>query len=1044
MRPASSMTTRSIALFLYLFFFIQLLSALPLRAQSDAATISGRITDESGSVIADAEVTASSTRTGVKVNTLTNGDGIYVLQDLHPETYDLTVRKNGFRQVILSNLTLNVQDALSRNFVLQLGPRNESITVTASEIEEHSLSPAVGTIVDQQFVENMPLNGRSFQSLLGLTPGYVVTEVANLQGGVEPGQFSVNGQRTNTNYFIVDGVSANFSGWDTPSLGQTAGGTIPAFNINGGTNGLVSVDAMQEFIVLTSTFTPEFGRMPGSQISIVTRSGSNQFHGILFDYLRNDVFDARNYFDTANLPKPPLRQNDFGGTFSGPIQKDRLFFFFSYEGLRLLEPETDMGNFYTAAARANVASVYRPFVDALPIPNGPVNPDGLTAPLTVVDSNPTSFNNYSLRIDYSLNDHVTLFGRYNHSPSESSSQYFSTLNTSTANVDTFTVGTTMSFGPNKVNDVRANWSRWEGGDWNTMIPAYGAVPPPASAFPPWFNSTTSQFLLLLPDNRVQEGRLDYNTQRQLELVDAFSMSKGTHQLKFGADLRQLTPSDSSYLGSALVSATEYSDLQQGIADSVSVNATAPIQARLYNYSLFAQDVWRATGKLTLTYGLRWEINTPLHSVTPGKPLYSINGIFNSEPFGLAPPSTPLWHTHFTDFAPRLGAAYQATPQTIVRGGFGLFYDTGFSGGIADTMVDYPYDVFSFTNGPFPFDLSNPAFAPPPLPSSLQPTKGEFSAVDPNLRLPLIYEWNVAVEQALGTNQSLSVTYLGSYGTRLIREDAIVFSPSKNPLVYATSNGDWSHYNALQVQFQRRMYKGLQVLASYTLAHSEDTGSGASCPCYISTSLQNINVGANYGSSDFDIRNAFAAAVSYEFPTPKFDSSVANALLRGWAVYGVLHVNSALPFDLVAPVISPVLGYYLQRPDIVPGQPFYLPDANNPGGRILNAAAFVAPPQGENGDLPRNFFRGFGTDQTDLAISRRFALSDRFSVFFRVEYFNLFNHPMFAPPPASLNNYINLPSFGQITTTQNEFYGGLDPLYGIGGPRSGQFTLKLQF
>ncbi|HUN61941.1 MAG TPA: carboxypeptidase regulatory-like domain-containing protein [Candidatus Sulfotelmatobacter sp.] len=1017
-----------------------------LRAQSDAATVSGRITDESGAAIAEAEVTASNIGSGIKVNTVTNEDGIYVVQDLHPGTYDLTVQKDGFRQVILTNLTLNVQDALSRNFTLQLGPQNESITVTASRIEEQSLSPAVGTLVDQQFVQNMPLNGRSFQSLLGLTPGYVIVVPTDSQPGVAPGQFSVNGQRANANYFIIDGVTANFSGFSGFSLGQTGGGTIPSFNIAGQTNGLVSVDAMQEFRVLTSTFSPEFGRQPGAQISIVTRSGSNQFHGTLFDYLRNDVFDARNYFDSPNLPKPPLRQNDFGGTFSGPIQKDRLFFFFSYEGLRLLLPETSIGTFYTAAARANVAPVYRPLVDALPIPNGPVNSDGLTAPLTMVYSDPTSFNNYSLRMDYSVNDHITLFGRYNHAPSMTSTHYASELDSQSANVDTLTVGSTMTFGPNKVNDLRANWSRWYGGLWSIMIPFYGAVPPPQSAmFPPGYNSTTSQFILLLGnDNEVRTGRIAYNNQRQLELVDAFSVSKGTHQLKFGADLRQLTPTSSPYTYSSLIFAANYSSLQQGIVDSVSTSANASIQARLYNYSLFAQDVWRATSKLTLTYGLRWEINTPLHSITPGKPLYAINGIFNSEPFGLAPPNVPLWHTHFTDFAPRVGAAYQATPQTIVRGGFGLFYDIGFGGGIANTMVYYPYQASSASSGPVPFDFSNPAFAPPTFPSSANPTSGIFSAVDPNLRLPLIYEWNVAVEQALGPNQSLSVTYLGAYGTRLIREDTIQFNPSGDPEVYATRNADWSHYNALQVQFQRHMYKGLQVLASYTLAHSEDTGSSDICQCTWSNSVQNINVGADYGPSDFDIRNAFAAAVSYEFPTPKFDNRATNAFLRGWAVYGVLHVNSAPPFGVAVEAQSPLFGYYGTRPNIVPGQPFYLPDASNPGGHILNPAAFAAPAPGEQGDLPRNYFRAFPTDQTDLAISRRFALSERFSLYFRVEYFNLFNHPMLAPPPAGFNNYISSPTFGQITQTQNEYYGGLSPLYGIGGPRSGQFTLRLQF
>jgi outer membrane receptor protein involved in Fe transport len=413
---------------------------------------------------------------------------------------------------------------------------------------------------------------------------------------------------------------------------------------------------MQEFRVLTSTFAPEFGRMPGAQISIVTRAGTNQFHGTLFDYLRNNVFDARNYFDSPSLPKPPLRQNDFGGTISGPIRKDRTFFFFSYEGLRLLLPQKSLGTLYTSSARANVAPVYQPLVDALPIPNGPVNPDGLTAPLTMVYSDPTSFNNYSLRIDYSLNDHVTLFGRYDHAPSVESNHEASVLDNRSANVDTFTVGSTMTFGPNKVNDLRANWSRWEGGYWSTLIPFYGAVPPPASAiFPPGQSSTTSEFILELPDffSFVRDGRIAYTSQRQLEFVDAFSMSERAHQLKFGADIRQLTPTSSPFVYSAVVLANDYSALQEGIASGVSTSANVPFQARIYNYSLFAQDVWRATSRLTLTYGLRWEINTPLHSITPGKPLYSINGIFNSEPFGLAPASTPLWHTHFTDLRPEL-------------------------------------------------------------------------------------------------------------------------------------------------------------------------------------------------------------------------------------------------------------------------------------------------------------------------------------------------------------------------------------------------------
>jgi hypothetical protein len=207
------------------------------------------------------------------------------------------------------------------------------------------------------------------------------------------------------------------------------------------------------------------------------------------------------------------------------------------------------------------------------------------------------------------------------------------------------------------------------------------------------------------------------------------------------------------------------------------------------------------------------------------------------------------------------------------------------------------------------------------------------------------------------------------------------------------------------------------------------------------------VARDYGPSDFDIRHSFAAAISYELPSPKGDG-VGHALLRGWASYGVLHISSAPPFEIFAFPQSPIYGTYPTRPDIVPGVPFYVTDPTQPGGRRLNAAAFTTPPPGEQGDLGRNYFRGFPISQTDLAVSRRFGLSEHFSLYFRVEYFNVFNHPMFAPPSANFNNYFGRSSFGSITSTLNNFLSGgpgtLSPLYQIGGPRSGQLTLKLVF
>ncbi len=374
--------------------------------QTDTATISGYITDQSGAVISGAAIELTNVETNTDVSQTSNGSGLYVFSSVKPGHYRMVVQKSQFREIALTDMTVDVQDLLSRNFRMEVGAVGESITVNGNNAYINTVSGTVSTVVDQQFVDNMPLNGRSFQSLIALTPGVMFVAT-----GLADNQFAVNGQRPDANYFMLDGVSANFGVAATFDITQTLGGTTPAFTAAGGTNGLVSVDAMQEFRVQTSSYAPEFGRSPGGQISIVTKSGTNQFHGSAFDYLRNDVFDARNWFDMPPLPKPPLRQNDFGGTLGGPLRRDKVFFFFSYEGLRLLLPETASSFFYTTSAREAVSPVYQPYMNALPVPTAPpVDPtcDNVTnpciAPLTVAYSDPSELNATSLRVDYTVNN----------------------------------------------------------------------------------------------------------------------------------------------------------------------------------------------------------------------------------------------------------------------------------------------------------------------------------------------------------------------------------------------------------------------------------------------------------------------------------------------------------------------------------------------------------------------------------------------------------------------------------------------------------------
>ena len=613
------------------------LTPLLVLAQSDTATVSGLVTDRKGAVLVGAQVRAVNVEAGTRSTALTNQNGVYVLHNLRPGQYRLIVDNQGFQQIVLVGLILSAQDAVGRNFTMQIGSVIESLTITATG-QAVNISPAVGTVVNPQFVENLPLNGRSFQSLIGLTPGVDFVPTSGGGGGNSNGEFSINGQRTNSNYFTVDGVSANSGSSFQFDPGQTLGGTLPSLTVSGGTNGLLSVDAMQEFRVQTSTFAPEYGRSP-AQISIVTRSGTAQFHGTVYDYLRNNALDARNYFDQAPNPVPPLRQNDFGGTLGGPLIRNYTFFFFSYEGLRLLLPQTATGNFYTAAARQNVAPAYQPLMAAFPLPNGPVNSDGLTAPLTVGYSDPTSLDAYSIRIDQTIHQHLSLFGRYNHAPSAESIRNWSEDQNFTANADSATVGASWVSTAGVVNDFRGNWSRDTGSNYSVMDNFHGAVPPPdAAMFPPGYSSAGTQFGFSPPgsDGEIMKGPQKSNAQKQLNFIDNFSVTARAHQLKFGGDFRHLNPASDSDNYRFFIGAYSYASMQAGTVDSVYNIGGAAITAAIDNYSFFAQDMWRTSPRLTLTYGLRWEINTPIRSVTPGKPLYAVTGIFDSAPFGSRP------------------------------------------------------------------------------------------------------------------------------------------------------------------------------------------------------------------------------------------------------------------------------------------------------------------------------------------------------------------------------------------------------------------------
>jgi hypothetical protein len=1077
--------------FLCLGLLLCLLGSASVFAQMETATLSGVIHDPKGAVVPDVEVTVTRIETGTVVTTKTNGAGIYAFTGLTPGHYHLTIRKPGFKEIAIKEFHLYVQDKLEQNFALEIGSVSESVTVEARITSINTQDATVSTVIDHNFVENLPLNGRSFQTLINLTPGAVLTPAT----GTDPGQFSVNGQRTSTNYFTIDGVSANIGVSPTGGLLQSASGTSAGFGVTGGTNNLVSEDALQEFRIQTSTYAPEFGRTPGAQISVVTRAGTNQFHGDVFEFLRNDKLDANDWFGNYfGLPRPEERINDFGGVLGGPVVKDRTFFFFSYEGQRLRLPEIGNTLVPSVCARQQAPSNLQPYLNAYPLPNDQnaadcaATPD---APLPFVEgiSNRSTLNAASLRLDQVINPRWLLFARYNYSPTSALQRggvtsSLSTLFATQIRTQTGTLGSTWSISPSLTDELRFNYS-WSKGAGSASLDTFGGavVPDPAILYPSPVNPANALYdfdifglntgsISGAPNGSWITGRLATNYQKQLNITDSLSWQKGAHALKFGVDFRRLTPDYGPVGASYAAFFTDVAQASSGSAQGSSISSSVPATALFRNLGLFAQDRWKIVPRLTLTYGLRWDID--FSPSTLNGP--ALSGVTNfNDPANLAlAPGSPLFQTRYGGVAPRVGVAYQLRDNpdmgTVLRGGFGVFYD------FASTEVGS-----QFVSGNYPFGASNDQFFPspsfpltsPPPPIALPSSR--FLAFDPKLELPRVYQWNFTVEQSLGKSQSISIGDIGAVGRKLLLGDAFIFVNPNFTALAEEKNTGTSDYHALQVQYFRHMSRGLQALVAYTWSHSIDTGSSGSLGSNSNQYDSTLGPDINRGPSDFDIRNQLSAAVSYDIPDPHFHNAFARGALSNWSLENVILARSALPVDIVDSNQFFGVSSIAVRPDRVPGQPLYLyggncastllglgelmPGQGCPGGKAFNPNAFQDPPVDPNtgsvtrqGNLGRNALRGFNAVQWDFGIRREFPMHEgSMRLQFRVELFNILNHPNFANPVGDLAS-LGVPSgFGLSTQTLAKGLGGNEPggggfasVFQLGGPRSVQFGLKFLF
>jgi hypothetical protein len=1020
-----------------------LLMTLPILAQQ--AQLSGFIEDPSGSRIEKATVKVVSEDTDTQRTTESNSSGFYSVPDLPPGHYRVEVVAQGFQNVNHAGIVLEVAEAARLDFRLEVSATAETVNVTADASPINTTDASVSMTVSRDLVENLPLNGRSFQQLITLAPG------VNLTGGQnfgDNGEFSVNGQRPTSNYFTVDGVGANLG---SSVLGGQVAGSAETLSAAGGTNAMVSVDALQEFRILTSSFSPEYGRTPGGQVILLTRSGSNDFHGTMFEYFRNNIVDANDWFaNRAGAARAALRFNDFGATLGGPIVRNKTFFFFSYEGQPLRQPQFAITSVPDVASRQETAPAVRSLVNGFPNPNGPELGNGL-AEFSAGYSNPIDANATSVRVDHIFGPKLNAFVRYNYAPSSSidrggDDQALSAIYRQSFLAQSITMGVTYAISPSVVNETRANWSENLTTTTSTLDSFGGATPPSNSTLfvQPYSIEKDLAYISVVYPVRYLVGLFQVTKPRQVNLVDTVSYSLGTHQFKFGADyLRSLpivVPFSDLYYG--------FSGTAGRITNNLSFGSfpSGFVRADVTNLSLYGQDTWRVSSRLSITYGLRWDVNPAPRDRYPNNGSYvPLQGNYYTGEVSVGAPGSSLWNTQYRNFAPRLGWAYQVRQapawETVLRAGVGLFFDIATEGAVASPFADgFPNGQSVYvSNVSFPVSPSEAAVSPVSL---TDPAPGStFYVYRRDLAAPRSWQWNVSVQQGLGYAQTATVSYVAALGRDLLYGQ---YYPNVGPngyVVFFTDNSARSNYQSLQLQYQRRLSHGVTATATYAWSHSLDDAS---------SNIASLAPGAlftadsNWGASDFDVRHSFKAAFSWSVPRLS-GARWIRAVANGWGTDGILTARSALPVDIGSYSNNVLGGYnFFLRPDVVPGQPVYLYGSQYPGGKAFNPAAFEIDPNTQ-GNVGRNTLRGFDLVETDLSLRRRFSVTERVKVLFRADLFNLLNHPNFASPDATLDDG----TFGQSIGMANGVHGGgsvysQNSVFQTGGPRTVQFSLKVQF
>jgi hypothetical protein len=996
-------------------------------SQSELATVFGTVTDSSGAVIPSAQITIVNQSTGLKRDTVTDMTGQYHLAGLRAGSYVVRAGREGFRTQVRDGVTLSSASGVMIDFSLVVGSQPQELTVSGNINAIDSTTSTASGLIPEQTLTDLPLNGRDLFEAAILEPGVARTpsSAPSLLSSGNAGQVSIDGMRPSWTDVRIDGMDAN-----DPLFGYSPAGASGLF---------LGLNEFTEVRVLTQTFDAEYGRNGGGVIDVVTKSGSNQFHGSLFEIHRDAALDSKNYFDLANAPIPPFVRNQFGAGVGGPLVHDRTFFYADYEGFRevqastavatvpnalahqgLLPSTTNPGSCSSATPSGCVVLTIDPripqFLSLFPLPNGADNGDG-TADLTTADKGNAYEDHGMVRVDHSFSSTHSLFGRYIIDDSSSLVPYFGTppgtyvpgfpINHTGRN-QYFTVQDRSNFGREVVNELRFGVNRTTAS--TSIVNTHPGLSISLVPGRPFGMLDIAGMSLLGNGPEASVG--DFSTVYQIQ--DQLSRTTGGHTLTFGAEFQRIQSNGPLDFGTdGLYTFQDLSPfgvpaqtnnppleffLQALPLSYVGVGPSNSNSNRDYRQSVasgFMQDFWRVTSRLTLNAGLRYDFySNP--SETHGRLSVIRNPAMDSGPtVGNLFAGTPL-----NLLSPRAGFAWDlfGRGKTVLRGGAGIFRD------------QFPVYLFGTDRFLSPFFSINsfvfPTFLNPQNALVTEPL--DLFSMTYHPKFPYSSQYNLNLEREIAPATILSAGYFGARGNHLPREvEGNPFEPAlghrynpnlPSPLLEVLTDAQ-SFYNSFQLSVSQRHAHNVSWQAFYTFSHSiDDASSNISIEAVNEppTSQEPFNRKGDRGRSGFDIRHNFVANVVYELPFGHGNR------LGGWQVSGTASVHSNVPFtpvlafdnaDLLSLVVS-------ERPDVA-GNPYtgVCPNGTRVGNPScwFNPSAFSVPAPGQFGDAGRNSLRGPAFAEFEWALQKTFQFSEGLRITFGAEAYNLFNHPNFAVP-----------------------------------------------